>query len=66
MFREGPERSKKPHAGPDRIIEKRQNWQDYLDPEEDPGLVDDDEELLLDERDDLDGLNAQEEENPEE
>jgi hypothetical protein len=25
----------------DRIIEKRAKWQDYLDPEEDPGLLDD-------------------------
>ncbi|MBM3288227.1 MAG: hypothetical protein FJY88_12900 [Candidatus Eisenbacteria bacterium] len=41
-FKVGPERhgKKKSHARPDRIIEKRQNWQEYLDPEEDPGLLD--------------------------
>ncbi len=37
--------AKKPHARPDRIIEKRAKWEDYLDPEEDPGLLDD-EDLL--------------------
>jgi hypothetical protein len=36
---------KKPHARPDRIIEKRAKWEDYLDPDEDPGLLDE-EELL--------------------
>ncbi|MFB3909794.1 MAG: hypothetical protein ACE15D_15470 [Candidatus Eisenbacteria bacterium] len=39
-FREGSRFPKrKSHARPDRIIEKRPNWQDYLDPEEDPGLL---------------------------
>jgi hypothetical protein len=41
---------RKSHARPDRIIEKRPSWQDYLDPEEDPGLLDDEEALDLDER----------------
>lgn len=36
---------------PDRIIEKRAKWQDYLDPEEDPGLL---EEGDLEEMDELD------------
>ena len=34
------------HARPHRIIEKRPNWQDYLDPDEDPGLLE--EEDLMD------------------
>jgi hypothetical protein len=29
---------RRPRLRPDRIIEKRAKWQDYLDPEEDPGL----------------------------
>ncbi len=33
---------KKPHARPDRIIEKRAKWEDYLDPDEDPGLLEED------------------------
>ncbi len=47
--RDGFERPKKKNARPDRIIEKRQNWQDYLDPEEDPGLLDEEDEVLADE-----------------
>jgi hypothetical protein len=58
--RDGFERPKKKSARPDRIIEKRQNWQDYLDPEEDPGLVDDEDELLLGE-DELDEMITDEE-----
>lgn len=44
-LRDGPDRHarRKSHSQPDRIIEKRQNWQDYLDPEEDPGLLDEEE-----------------------
>lgn len=58
--RDGIDRPKKKnHARPDRIIEKRQNWQDYLDPDEDPGLMDDDNELLLDE-DDINDLSPEE------
>jgi hypothetical protein len=43
----GPERHSKrsPRSRPDHIIEKRARWEDYLDPEEDPGLLED-EELL--------------------
>jgi hypothetical protein len=47
--RDGFERPKKKNVRPDRIIEKRQNWQDYLDPDEDPGLMDDEDEILIDE-----------------
>jgi len=36
---------KSPRARPDRIIEKRAKWEDYLDPDEDPGLLDEDELL---------------------
>jgi len=45
--REGAERygRRRSHARPDRIIDKRPKWQDYLDPDEDPGLLDE-EELL--------------------
>lgn len=41
--RGGPERHAKrsPRSRPDRIIEKRARWEDYLDPEEDPGLLED-------------------------
>ncbi len=35
---------RKSRTRPDRIIEKKQNWQDYLDPDEDPGLIDDNED----------------------
>ena len=44
----GPERHAKrsPRSRPDRIIEKRARWEDYLDPEEDPGLLEEDEALL--------------------
>jgi hypothetical protein len=47
--RGGPERHAKrsPRARPDRIIEKRARWEDYLDPEEDPGLIEDEEVMLL-------------------
>lgn len=40
---------RKNRARPDRIIEKRPSWQDYLDPEEDPGLVDEEEPAGVDE-----------------
>ncbi len=49
MGRDGDRPKRKSHARPDRIIEKRQNWQDYLDPEEDPGLPDDEEDALIEE-----------------
>ena len=58
--RDGFERPRKRNARPDRIIEKRQNWQDYLDPEEDPGLMEDDDDLLLDE-DGMDDMGVEEE-----
>ena len=50
LSKDGAERRSKrrSHARPDRVIEKRPKWQDYLDPEEDPGLLDEDE--LLDDR----------------
>ena len=42
----GPDRvgKRSPRARPDRIIEKRAKWEDYLDPDEDPGLLDEDED----------------------
>jgi len=45
--KEGAERygRRRSHARPDRIIDKRPKWQDYLDPDEDPGLLGE-EELL--------------------
>lgn len=48
--RGGPERHAKrsPRSRPDRIIEKRARWEDYLDPEEDPGLLEDEEMLDVD------------------
>jgi hypothetical protein len=61
MSKEGPDHQKrKSHARPDRIIEKRPNWQDYLDPDEDPGLLEDDD-LSFDDRDLLDDLIREEE-----
>jgi hypothetical protein len=41
---------KKPHARPDRIIEKRAKWEDYLDPDEDPGLLDEEDLLKADDK----------------
>ena len=46
-LRDGGDRygRRKNHARPDRIIEKRPSWQDYLDPEEDPGLLDEEDSI---------------------
>ncbi len=44
-FKDGSERhaKRRSRARPDRIIEKRPRWQEYLDPEEDPGLLEEEE-----------------------
>lgn len=59
--RDSDSRKRKPHARPDRIIEKRQNWKDYLESEEDADLPEG-EEIESDGLSDLD--QQQEEEGP--